>query len=93
MAIRGADPLHIRHRAGHTSFATTQGYIRQAEAVRTGFGEVFPGLDGPEDSVALAFQMRAIPKTAFLSRLRPLTESELSELELATDEALGRVEP
>jgi hypothetical protein len=46
MAIRGADPLHIRHRAGHTSFATTQGYIRQAEAVRTGFGEVFPGLDG-----------------------------------------------
>jgi mRNA-degrading endonuclease toxin of MazEF toxin-antitoxin module len=50
--------------------------------------------DGPpEDSVALAFQMRAIPKTAFLSRLRPLTASELSELELATDEALGRVEP
>lgn len=50
--------------------------------------------DGPpEDSVALAFQMRAIPKTALLSRLRPLTESELSELELATDEALGRVEP
>jgi hypothetical protein len=44
MAIRGDDPLHIQHRAGHTSFATTQGYIRQAEAVRTGFGNVFPSL-------------------------------------------------
>jgi mRNA interferase MazF len=45
------------------------------------------------DSVALAFQMRAVPKTALLSRIRPLTENEISELELATDEALGRVEP
>jgi mRNA interferase MazF len=50
--------------------------------------------DGPsEDSVALAFQMRAIPKAALISRVRPLNESELAELELATDEALGRVEP
>jgi mRNA-degrading endonuclease toxin of MazEF toxin-antitoxin module len=47
----------------------------------------------PDSSVALAFQMRAIPKSALLSRVRPLTESEMSELELATDEALGRVEP
>jgi mRNA-degrading endonuclease toxin of MazEF toxin-antitoxin module len=47
----------------------------------------------PEDSVALAFQMRAIPKTALESRIRVLTETELAELELATDEALGRVEP
>lgn len=43
-AIRGDDPLHIQHRAGHTSFSTTQGYIRQAEAVREGFGDVFPPL-------------------------------------------------
>lgn len=50
--------------------------------------------DGPPtDSVALAFQMRAIPKTALDSRIRALTDSELAELELATDEALGRVEP
>ena len=47
----------------------------------------------PDDSVALAFQMRAIPKSALSARVRPLTESEVSELELATDEALGRVEP
>ncbi len=45
MAIRGDDPLHIQHRAGHTAFTTTQGYIRQAEAVRAGFGDVFPPLE------------------------------------------------
>ena len=50
--------------------------------------------DGPpQDSVALAFQLRAIPKSALHSRIRTLAESELAELELATDEALGRVEP
>ena len=47
----------------------------------------------PEDSVALAFQMRAIPKSALQAKLRDLDESEIEELELATDEALGRVEP
>lgn len=47
----------------------------------------------PEDSVALAFQMRAIPKSALQSKIRNLAESELEELELATDEALGRLEP
>jgi mRNA-degrading endonuclease toxin of MazEF toxin-antitoxin module len=46
-----------------------------------------------EDSVALAFQMRAVPKAALHTRIRTLTEAELAELELATDEALGRVEP
>ena len=47
----------------------------------------------PQDSVALAFQMRAIPKSALQAKIRDLDESELEELELATDEALGRVEP
>ena len=47
----------------------------------------------PQDSVALAFQMRAIPKSALQNKIRVLDESELEELELATDEALGRVEP
>lgn len=46
-----------------------------------------------EDSVALAFQMRAVPKDALDIRIRTLTEKELAELELATDEALGRIEP
>ncbi|MGC4089954.1 MAG: type II toxin-antitoxin system PemK/MazF family toxin [Polyangiaceae bacterium] len=47
----------------------------------------------PTDSVALAFQIRAIPKSALDTRIRSLTDTELAELELATDEALGRVEP
>lgn len=47
----------------------------------------------PETSIALAFQMRAIPKAALQTRIRSLTEAELAELELATDEALGRIEP
>jgi mRNA interferase MazF len=46
-----------------------------------------------EDSVALAFQMRAVPKAALHTRIRQLSDSELAELELATDEALGRIEP
>ena len=52
------------------------------------------GSDGfAEDSVALAFQMRAIPKSVLQVRIRNLTDTELAELELATDDALGRVEP
>ena len=47
----------------------------------------------PEDSVAVAFQMRAIPKSALQTKIRDLDDSEREELELATDEALGRVEP
>jgi mRNA interferase MazF len=47
----------------------------------------------PKSSVALAFQMRAIPKAALHEKIRGLTEEELAELEMATDEALGRLEP
>jgi integrase len=32
MAIRGDEPLRIMQRAGHESFATTQLYVREAEA-------------------------------------------------------------
>jgi hypothetical protein len=46
MAVRGDDPLKIKQRAGHTTFSTTELYIREAEAVRDGFGEVFPPLPG-----------------------------------------------
>ena len=37
--------------------------------------------------------MRAIPKSAVQTKIRNLDESEMEDLELATDEALGRVEP
>lgn len=45
----------------------------------------------PEDSVALAFQLRAIPKSALQTKIRNLSDDELAEL--ATDEALGRIDP
>ena len=44
MAVRGDDPLKIKQRCGHTTFATTEIYIREALAVREGFGDVFPPL-------------------------------------------------
>jgi len=44
MAIRGDEPLQIMQRAGHENFQTTQLYVREADAIRDGFGEVFPPL-------------------------------------------------
>ena len=43
-AVRGDDALKIKQRAGHASFSTTEGYIREAENLREGFGMVFPPL-------------------------------------------------
>jgi integrase len=44
MAVRGDDPLTIMARAGHVEFKTTLGYIREAENLSAGFGDVFPAL-------------------------------------------------
>jgi hypothetical protein len=52
LAVRGDDPLKIKQRAGHSTFSTTEGYIREAEAVRDGFGDVFPPL--PEAALGIA---------------------------------------
>ena len=49
--------------------------------------------DLPADSVALAFQMRAVPKACLTTRIRALSVEEFAELDLATDDAVGRVEP
>jgi hypothetical protein len=43
----GDDPLKIKQRAGHSTFSTTEGYIREAENLNEGFGVVFPPL--PDD--------------------------------------------
>jgi len=48
LAVRGDDPLKIKQRAGHTTFSTTELYIREGEAIREGFGQPFPPLpEGP----------------------------------------------
>jgi hypothetical protein len=63
MAVRGDEPLRIMQRAGHTDFRTTQLYIREAEAIRDGFGEVFPSLPmsllGPGAAAALTLNRPA----------------------------------
>jgi integrase len=43
-AVRGDAPQLIMQRAGHQDFETTMGYIREAENLAAGFGEVFPPL-------------------------------------------------
>jgi integrase len=43
-AVRGDEPLKIQRSAGHTDLNTTQRYIREAENLRAGFGDVFPEL-------------------------------------------------
>jgi len=66
--------------------------LDRAKLAGTALVSVSP--EGPrEESVALAFQLRAIPKSALHSKIRALNEEEFAELELATDEALGRIEP
>jgi hypothetical protein len=44
MAIRGDDPLNVQQRAGQSSFSTTQIYVREADAIRSGFDEPFAHL-------------------------------------------------
>ena len=66
--------------------------LDRANLAGTAIVQASPHEGLPEDSVALAFQMRAVPKTALDNRVRALSEIELAELELATDEALGRLE-
>ena len=51
MAARGDDPLRIKQRAGHATFSTTEGYIREAENLGASFGELFPSL--PENIVTI----------------------------------------
>lgn len=43
-AVRGDDPLKIKQRAGHSTFSTTEQYIREAENLSASFGTVFPPL-------------------------------------------------
>ena len=59
LAIRGDDPLKIMARAGHTGFATTQGYIRSAEPMRADFGQVFPTLPNELSGRVVSLRFRS----------------------------------
>jgi integrase len=55
-AIRGDDPLKIMARSGHSEYQTRLVYVREAEVIREGFGEVFPPLP---DSLFLGGERKA----------------------------------
>jgi hypothetical protein len=65
LAIRGEDPLKIMQRAGHVDFNTTQGYVREAETVREGFGKVFSpmpiALIGPAILIPFRSEVAQVP--------------------------------
>ncbi len=44
LAVQGVEPLKIMQRLGHRNFSTTMIYVREAEQLRDGFGDVFPEL-------------------------------------------------
>jgi len=67
--------------------------LERAHLAGTALIHASPAGGLPDESVALAFQLRAVPKSAMRSRIRELDPAEWEELELATDEALGCVEP
>ncbi len=43
-ALAGTEPMRMMQRAGHTTFTTTLGYIREAEAIGVDVGAPFPPL-------------------------------------------------
>lgn len=70
MAVRGDAPQAIQSRAGHSDYATTLGYIREAETLAASFGEVFPALpelatDWAKDR---AKSRKTVPKSSELQR-------------------------
>jgi integrase len=52
MGARGDDPIRIKQRAGHTSFSTTERYLRSLDSVGS-FGTSFGSLPGTLDRQAL----------------------------------------
>jgi hypothetical protein len=60
-AVRGADPIKIQRRAGHTDLATTQRYIREAENIDARFGVPFPILPASVVGAAAPSAASAVP--------------------------------
>jgi integrase len=74
-AVRGDDPLKIKQRAGHSTFSTTEGYIRDAENLRDGFGVVFPALPAS----LLGSTVRDWPKSPRIGPSDPPSGEKLNE--------------
>jgi hypothetical protein len=81
------DPLGVQQRAGHFSFETTQSYIRDAENLRAGFGEVFPPLPACLERLQLAAPLRGQQRLELEAQL----EDGLAASHVARVGRVGRV--
>jgi integrase len=84
-ALAGTEPLRIHQRASHERFQTTQGYIRQAEAVGLASDAPFPTLPGclvssqaspnrPGDETALLMTRNYYTKSASPTGFEPVLQ-------------------
>jgi len=75
MALRGDNPMAIKQRAGHRRFETTEGYIREAENLRSASaGEPFPPL--PQ---VLVGSGPVLAKGSFPGPAKPKTSAWIAE--------------
>jgi integrase len=88
-AVREDSPLTIMQRAGHRSFSTTQGYIREAENLRAGFGVPFP----PLPSTVIGAE--PVSPAVYAAPLAVYTTPEVPEVDEAAAEVAvsGAAEP
>lgn len=75
-AIRGDNPIALMRSAGHKSFSTTEGYIREAETVGANFGDVFPKLPAE----LFETMSEACPSTAWLG-IQPNSPTKSQKVE------------
>ncbi len=71
MALDGVEPLKMMQRAGHSTFSTTLGYVREAEVVGVDVGQPFGPLPGAllgRESPGRSARKRATPRESQDSR-------------------------
>lgn len=70
-AVRGDSPLKIMARSGHETLEVLMQYVRAAEAVRDGFGDVFPPL--PECLIGSVPEVSRESRKSHISRANMAT--------------------
>ena len=88
-AVRGDDPLKIKQRAGHASFSTTEGYIREAENGR----RLRRGVPAAAVVAAVGGQAEPPPSFGFGFGFGPMPIAVLAKNKLLQVEAPGIESP
>jgi integrase len=79
IAVRGDPGEQIKRRAGHTDYATTERYIREAEVLREGFGAVFPALPALSGNCATVRAKRSKVDPKYMKSKRGGRDSNASQ--------------